>query len=538
MLPYVIAVDTTASRDRVRKQLATELAAADFSGPGRGRAAVCGGTMGLGTGTGGRWRAWSLAGPRWAPFARPITLSPVSPWLLCVIAAFGTLGALALAAVAREEVLAAEAVGGSLSLLLALRWPSAVAMAFIPESALSITFLHRALPSTVLGVVFVLAATVLFASGSLRIRRAHLWVAVMTVTVLVAYLVPAVRLQSWVQTRQNLIWMVGGLVVLAVSMASPPSARALVRVILLTGAVAAVIALVQGDYVEGRLQGLGLNPNYLAVYVAVPIVISVGLVLRRHKPLWLLPGAACLPVLLASRSREGFLAMAAGVAFVIIQGRPRGQKMLIILAVTTIVLLFPGDLGSIASLGAGGRAAAELNYDNLIRARVALFAVHVALSNPVRGIGFGQFPAYAAVSSALGIYITTTNEYLLLAAETGLVTLAALLGLLWLAIRSPRHGDLAVVRAVIVTCAVSMLFIDSFASPALAVPFWICLGTLLAGRPVLADSAANASGPAGLTEKEMPRWPMAERRSPQANGLLSAPTGSRSSNSSTTDESG
>jgi hypothetical protein len=356
--------------------------------------------------------------------------------------------------------------------------------------------------------------------------------------VLVAYLVPAVRLQSGVQTRQNLIWMVGGLVVLAVSMASPPSARALVRVILLTGAVAAVIALVQGDYVEGRLQGLGLNPNYLAVYVAVPIVISVGLVLRRHKPLWLLPGAACLPVLLASRSREGFLAMAAGVAFVIIQGRPRGQKMLIILAVTTIVLLFPGDLGSIASLGAGGRAAAELNYDNLIRARVALFAVHVALSNPVRGIGFGQFPAYAAVSSALGIYITTTNEYLLLAAETGLVTLAALLGLLWLAIRSPRHGDLAVVRAVIVTCAVSMLFIDSFASPALAVPFWICLGTLLAGRPVLADSAANASGPAGLTEKEMPRWPMAERRSPQANGLLSAPTGSRSSNSSTTDESG
>jgi hypothetical protein len=493
--------------------------------------------MGMGTGTGGRWRASSLAGPRRAPFGPPKDLATASPRTLCVIAALGALAVLALAAFAHQEVLAAETVGSCVAFLIALRSPSAVAMALVPETLLSTALLHSLLSTVALTAVLALAAAVLFASGSLRIRRAHLWVAVLTVTVLAAYLVPDVRLQSGVQTRQNLIWMVGGLIVLAVCIASPPSARALVRVILLTGAIAAVIALVHGDYVGGRLQGLGLNPNYLAVYLAMPIVISVGLALRRRSPLWLAAGAACLPALLASRSREGFLAAAAGVAFVIIQGRSRGQQVLMVLTVATAVVLFPGDLGSIASLGAAGRPAAELSYDNLLRARVALFAVHTAIGHPLLGIGFGQFPAYAAVSSALGLYITTTNEYLLLAAETGLASLAALLVLLWLAVRTPRSGDMALVRAAVVTSAVSMLFIDSFASPVVAVPFWACLGTLLARGNAPISSKANASERAGATEKEMPRWPTAEQRSLEAPGSPSARTGGPSSMSSTTQES-
>jgi hypothetical protein len=531
MLPYVIAVDTTASRGPGRKQLATELAAADSTGPGRARAAGRRGAMGMRTGTGGRWRASSLAGPIWAPFGRSIGMAPASPQILCVIIMLGTAAALVLTVVAHEEVLAAEAAVGCANLLIALRWPSAVAMALIPETALSTTFLHRLLPAVGLGVVFALAAAVLFSAGVLRLRRAHRWVLVLSVTVLIAYFLPVVRLQSSSQTRQDLTWILGGLVVLAVSVASPPSARALVRVILLTGAVAAVISLLQQDYVQGRLQGLGLNPNYLAVYLAVPIVISVGLALRRRSPLWLAAGAVCLPALLASRSREGFLAAVAGVAFVIIQGRSRSRQALMILAVAATVMLFPGDLDSIASLGAGGRSAAELSYDNAVRARVALFAVHVVLSNPVRGIGFGQFPAYAAVSSALGIYITTTNEYLLLAAETGLIGLAALVVMLWLAIKDPRHRDMALVRAAVVTCSVSMLFIDSFSNPGLALPFWICLGTLLARGQAPISSPANAGERASPSGKEMLRWQTAEQRSPPEPGSLSVPTGDRSPDS-------
>jgi hypothetical protein len=488
--------------------------------------------LGMGTGTGRHWRLPSPAVPRRASFARPIGMAPASPQILCVTIALGTAAALVLAVAAHEEVLAAEAAGGCANLLIALRWPSAVAMAFIPETALSTTFLHRLLPVIGLGVVFALAAAVLFSAGLLRLCRAHRWVLVISVTVLIAYFLPAVRLQSSSQTRQDLTWILAGLVVLAVSVASPPSSRALVRVILLTGAVAAVIALVQRDYAQGRLQGLGLNPNYLSVYLAMPIVISIGLALRRRSPLWLVAGAVCLPALLASRSREGFLATVAGAAFVVIQGRSRGQQALMILAVAATVVLWPGDLDSIASLGAGGRSAANLSYDNAVRARVALFAVHVTLSHPLRGIGFGQFPAYAAVSSALGLYITTTDEYLLLAAETGLIGLAALVVMLWLAIKDPRRGDMALVRAAVVTCSVSMLFIDSFSNPGLAVPFWICLGTLLARGQAPISSTANASERASPSGKEMLRWQTAEQRSPPEPGSLSVPTGDRSPDSS------
>jgi hypothetical protein len=100
----------------------------------------------------------------------------------------------------------------------------------------------------------------------------------------------------------------------------------------------------------------------------------------------------------------------------------------------------------------------------------------------VRGIGLGQFPAYAQASGGLGFYIATTNEYLLLAAETGLVSLMALLALLWTAIRPARQGDLAIVRAATFASATAMLFIDLFPNPVVAVPFWACLGTLLASQ--------------------------------------------------------
>jgi hypothetical protein len=277
--------------------------------------------------------------------------------------------------------------------------------------------------------------------------------------------------------------VLAGLVVVAVFVAEPPTAGAVLRVITITGAVAGVLASIQGETLEGRLEGLGTNPNGLAVYLAAPVVISVGLALHRRNPLWLAPGAACLPALLASQSREGFLAAVAGTAFLLIQGRPRTLQVLITLAAVAVAAL-PGQLTVLASLGAGSRPAAELASDNQIRLQVAWFAAHTAVTHPLLGIGLGQFPDYAAASNGLGVYIATTNQYLQLAAEGGLLSLAALLALLWLAVSRRRTGELAVVRAVVVAFAVAMLFIDSFESALVALPLWACLGVLLAeGRP-------------------------------------------------------
>jgi hypothetical protein len=82
--------------------------------------------------------------------------------------------------------------------------------------------------------------------------------------------------------------------------------------------------------------------------------------------------------------------------------------------------------------------------------RVAWFAVRVAAGHPLRGIG-GRFPSYA--DSGFGIHIATHNDYLRLAAETGVQALAVFLVLLWLGVKGPAPGDLAVPRAVTVAYA-------------------------------------------------------------------------------------
>jgi O-Antigen ligase len=286
---------------------------------------------------------------------------------------------------------------------------------------------------------------------------------------------------------------------------APPSPVVLLRLIALTGSAGAIISRVQGSLLEGRLQGLGLNPNYLAVYLAPAIVIAVGLALRSRNPLWLLPGALCVPALLASQSREGLLAMLAGLAFLMIQGRSPGLKLMAGLVALAGVITFHTSVASILSLGAGSRSVSDLTNDNLVRDHVALFAMHVAIGHPLLGIGVGQFPSYAASISGIGIYITATNEYLLLAAETGVICLAAFLILLWLAVKDARAGDLAVLRAAVVTSAASMLFVDSFGSPVVTAPFWACLGVLLAFPRAAGWPAADRSQDPTVNRTEIAR---------------------------------
>src|SRR6266536_4532308 len=355
------------------------------------------------------------------------------------------------------------------------RLPEILTVALIPLTAVNTAILHSLLSSIALASILLIVTIILFCTGQYRLRAPHKWIGIMGAAALLAYFIPQVRLEPSAQPLEVLTWLLLGLLVLTVSAASPPNAAALVKVILLTGTLTAIVAQVEGSLLSGRLQGIGLNPNYLAVYLATSSVISVGLALSRRNPLWLIPGSVCMSSILAAQSREGFLAAVAGIAFTVIQKASPNQKVLLTLVTASAVLLFPGDLNLITSIGAGTRSVAELNTDNIVRSQVTLFALHVAADHPIRGIGLGQFPAYAQTSGSLGFYITTTNEYLLLATETGLSSLVAMMALLWTGIRRARQGDIAIVRASVFTSIIAMLFIDLFSNTVVSVPFWACL---------------------------------------------------------------
>ena len=105
----------------------------------------------------------------------------------------------------------------------------------------------------------------------------------------------------------------------------------------------------------------------------------------------------------------------------------------------------------IENLGAGGRTTTDLSLSNGLRKRVAEFAVRVIIEHPLRGIGLSTFPGYAQRSPNLGVYLATHDEYLRLAAEAGVITLIVFVVLLWLGLGRRQAGDLALLRAVVLT---------------------------------------------------------------------------------------
>jgi O-antigen ligase len=303
-----------------------------------------------------------------------------------------------------------------------------------------------------------------------------------------------------------------------VVVAIAPQPSGIVRIIAIAGTLAAGYALAFGDQSSGRLEALGLNPNYLGGLLALPCVTAAGLgrgylgrgYLRRGRrsrarrsrhgrrqgrPVsalaWPASVAVCLVAIIATQSRGAFLSAAVGIAVVVVQGRARRPRVLLALAAGVLaacalvaaggaIAARQGGLGVVEHLAAGNRQPGEMAYDTSVRADVAEFAVTVAVQHPIRGIGFGMFPSYAASAPNFGIYMATHDDYLRLATEAGAIALTAFLVLLWRGIRGRRSGDLAVLRAVTVAYGLGLIFANPLTNLLASLPFWLSLGCLLA----------------------------------------------------------
>jgi hypothetical protein len=312
------------------------------------------------------------------------------------------------------------------------------------------------------------------------LRPAHPWIALLAGSLVIGFHFPALGSLPAPTASSDLTGMLIGLALLAVAVAVPPHPGAIARAIALTGMCTAGYALAFGEQAGGRLAALGFNPNYLGGLLALSCVAAVGLVYLTRRPGWLVTAAACLIAIAQTQSRGAFLAAAAGVAVVLIQGRPLRPRALVVIAGAALALY--GGLDRLERLVAGGRPPAELAHDTAVRSHAAEFAVQVAARQPIRGIGLGRFPSCAAADPRFGIYMATHNDYLRLAAEVGGIALTGFLALLWLGTRRRRAGDLAVLRAITVAYAVGLFFANPLANLVASMPFWLSLGCLLAAR--------------------------------------------------------
>jgi O-antigen ligase len=104
-------------------------------------------------------------------------------------------------------------------------------------------------------------------------------------------------------------------------------------------------------------------------------------------------------------------------------------------------------------------------------------------SAPLEGIGWSTFPAYSAQRADYG-RLAAHDQYLLVAAELGLIGLAFLALLLAAPIlgarRSPPDRATAAAIGLLVAAAAGMVFVETLASPHLAIPIAIAAAALTA----------------------------------------------------------
>jgi O-antigen ligase len=129
-----------------------------------------------------------------------------------------------------------------------------------------------------------------------------------------------------------------------------------------------------------------------------------------------------------------------------------------------------------------GRNAEQLHVNNRVRLDAARLAVVEAVHHPVAGIGYGAFPQVAAEDPHVDLYMNTHNDYLRLAAEAGIATLLLFLVVLGAALFARAGPAFLPAVAGVGAGAVNLFFANTLANLTVSGVFWVCLGTLLAGR--------------------------------------------------------
>lgn len=311
-------------------------------------------------------------------------------------------------------------------------------------------------------------------------QRVHLAIGLLLVWVVMARLVHS---SGSTQPDGSFAGICAGLGLAAVAASIRPSRRLLMVSLVLTGCVLSVASLATNPFADLRSSVyLGFNANSLGLLLALSLVAAVALLTEQSVMLRIF-GAATTPLLIAAilntESRGAYASALAGLLIVIVVGRSARAKLLLGLAAVALLVLTPGTLTTFREVAIGGRTVIDLESSGSVRIDAARLSTSLAITHPVFGIGFGEFPDRARQDDAVGITINTHNDFLGLAVSAGLPALAFLLWLLWLALRRGfRAPDDRAWSAIVVAGAVGFLTANTLGTLAVSGAFWLALGAV------------------------------------------------------------
>jgi O-antigen ligase len=227
-------------------------------------------------------------------------------------------------------------------------------------------------------------------------------------------------------------------------------------------------------------------------------VAALGLALHGRRPLFALAVLPCLAAMPMIKSRSSLVLVAVGAFVVLFVGRGVRARTVTVAAIVLVLLAAPTIVTSTYDAVLGERAAADLSQTDAARAAAAQVAFDVAVDHPVLGVGYGNFPVYAAQDPALGFELNTHNDYLRIASEAGLGAFAALVYVLASGVRSMRrlrHGTPALAVALVYCTA--LLVANPLSNLVVSTGFWVLLGASVgAARATRSVDDAAVAAPA------------------------------------------
>ncbi|MGI5174727.1 O-antigen ligase family protein [Dactylosporangium sp. CA-152071] len=403
----------------------------------------------------------------------------VSTWSAGWVVEGVAAGAL-VAYIALRQPLLALGLGLALAVAVAAMRPGMIVPSLVPLSTATTAY-----PLAHIGVYVgaaILIVTVVRRAFAARDARVRLGWPPVCLTLLAAALVVSARGDGPPGRDSDLSGLLIGLLLAAVIGFLPPRPLTVARVVTVTGAVAAVLATVDGVYVSGRMSGAGLLANYFGALLAICVATGVGLARAERRVAWLIPVACCLAAIVQTHSRGAVVATAVGIVVALLAGRPArwqiaGAALAGVAGFATVRVANP-----LADAVVGSRSATQLTINSEVRLQAARLAVDIAQDHPLLGIGYATFPRIAAADPRLGIYMNTHNDFLRLAAESGAAALVLFLAVLAAALCWRAGAGFLPLRAAVAAGAANLFFANTLSNLTASGLFWVCLGVLLAGR--------------------------------------------------------
>jgi O-antigen ligase len=405
-------------------------------------------------------------------------------WLFDALVAGPAVAYLAL----RKPMLGGLALVGVAVLPAALLRPDLLALGLVPLSAVGAKS-GMAYTLSLAGVVLLTVGAVLAGrvgpyAGGQRTRLG--WPALCVGALILLLVVSATTGQPGApalsEVRSELTGVVAGLVLVVAASAVPLCPAALARTLVLTGVAVAGYALLEGSYTSGRLGGVGLGTNYLGALLALPAAAAVGLARRGNGLVWFVPGTVCMAAVVQTHSRGGLLAAAAGVGIALLGERPLRVQLLGAATAAVVGAALATAVDPLKDVALGDRTSTELSTNSAARADAIRLGIDVAVEHPLRGIGYGAFSDFAAGHPTLGIFMNTHNDYVRLAAESGVASLLLFVAVLVAGLTAKGRGGLTPLRAAVTAGAVNLVFTNSMSNLVVSGGLWICLGCMLACR--------------------------------------------------------